>query len=69
MFTDFFVNAFHVFVLDHHLLHVVAFDDVDDDDDDLMKEDLKNWRKMREMGYQYLMVDLIYSLMPNQSNL
>jgi hypothetical protein len=69
--TDFFVNAFLVFVLDHHLLHVVAFDDVDVDydDDDLMMVDLKNLMKMMEMVNLYLMLDLIYKSMSNQSDL
>jgi hypothetical protein len=48
-------------VLDHHLLHVVVFDDVDvdDDDDDLMMEDSKNLMTMMVMVNQCLMMDLI----------
>jgi hypothetical protein len=55
--TDFFVNAFLVFVLDRHLLHVVVFDDVDVDD--LMMGDLKNLMTMMAMVNQYSMMDLI----------
>ena len=40
--TDFFVNAFLVFLMDHRLLRAFEFDDVGGDaaaDDDLMMED------------------------------
>jgi hypothetical protein len=67
--TDFFVDAFLVFLLDHHLLHVVLFGEVDDDDDDLMMEDSKNLMKMMEMVNQYLRMDLFYNLMPDQLDL
>jgi hypothetical protein len=48
-------------VLDHYLLHVVGFDDVDvdGDDDDLRMEDLRNLMKMMARVNQYLMMDLI----------
>jgi hypothetical protein len=64
--TDFFVDAFLVFLLDHHLLHVVLFGEVDDD---LMMEDSKNLMKMMEMVNQYLRMDLFYNLMQDHSDL
>ena len=66
--TDFSVNAFHVYVLDHCLRHVVELNDVDVDDE-LMMEDSKNLMMMMEMVNRYSTMKVIYNSMLNRLNL